>query len=147
MVESLLNLSHIFSLNANSPLRDRRRNSIPQSFIDTSVIIITIFISFTRRWRRFACSTWFLFLANFTFSYVILYRKNLYIKLLMKIAFHVNNWIPQCMGGEGRVVTAGTDAIHAHLCIRHGLRQHFLVYSAIVWNFWLALLVTVHVTC
>lgn len=149
MVESLRNLSHIFSLNANSPLRDRRRNGIPQSFIDTSVIIIiiAIFISFTRRSRRFACSAWFLVVANFTFSYIILYRKDLFIKSLIKTTIHVNNWILQCMGGEGGVATAGTYTIHAHLCIGHGFCQHFLVYSAMVWNFWLALLVTVHVTC
>ena len=152
MVESLLNFSHIFSLNANSPLREGRRYGIPKSFVDASVIIIiliiVIFISFTRWWRRFACSAWFLVVANFTFSYIILYRNNLiYIELLIKIAFHISNWIPQSMGGEGGVATAGTDAIHAHLCIGHGLCQHFLVYSTMVWNFWLALLVAVHVTC
>ena len=39
------------------------------------------------------------------------------------------------MGGQRGVVRAGTEAPHAHLCISHCLCQHFLVYSAIVWNF------------
>lgn len=105
MVQSLLNLAHISSLNANSPLREGRRNGIPQSFVNPSVIIIiiiiAIFISFTRRWRRLACPTWFLFLANFTFSYIILYRKNLYNQVIKQPFTFTNEFHSACEQREG----------------------------------------------